>query len=392
MADASRHNLYAILELAYGVTPTNPAFKTIRHTELSLGLSKNTQISEELRADRQIADFKHGAKQVGGDLGFELSYGTYDDFFEAVLGGTWATIAAFNDTSFSVDDSDKSFNDANSGFLAAGLKPGDKFTVAGFTSGGNNGTDFIAKSVTAGKVIVTDPTGGTLVTEASGDSVTITVTSENLTAGTIRRSFSVLRHFTDLGAGNKPYHLFNGVEYNNLSLTVAADAKVTGSFTTLGRDQVPTDENAPAGSTYISPTTSKVMDSFTGTITEGGELVAVVTELTLTLENSMEARFVVGDDKTILPTIGRSNLSGTLNAYFENSELLNKFINEEESSLGLSLLDKDGNALSITLPRIKYNGGQPDISGQGAIILAMPFQALYDADLDTNVIFTRIAA
>ncbi|MAF43767.1 MAG: hypothetical protein CMI54_06335 [Parcubacteria group bacterium] len=391
MADASRHKLSAVLESSYGVTPVSPVFESVRHTELSLGLSKNTQISEELKENRQIQDFKHGAKQVGGDLGFELSYGTYDAFFEAVLlsDSGWNTIAPINDTTFSVDDSDGSFNDSGNGFLAAGFKPGDKFTSAGFTTGANNST-FEIKSVVAGKIVVIDATG--LVTEAAGDSVTFTVTSANIVAGVTRRSFSVLREFSDFQVADKPFHLFNGVEYNNMTLTITADAKVTGTFTTLGRDQEPTSETEPAGSTYNAATTTKVMDSFTGTISEGGVVNGVVTELTLNMENGLEPRFVVGSDKTILPTVGRSNLSGNLTAYFENSDLLDKFINEDESTLDLTLVDADGNSYHITMPRVKYNAGQPDVSGQGAITLAMPFQALYDADLDTNVIFTRIAA
>ena len=391
MADASRHNLYAILESIYGETPATPAFDTLRHTSATLGLSKNTQISEELRADRQISSFKHGAKQIGGDLGFELSYATYDDFIEAVLGGTWETIAPYNVSTLAVDDSDNSINDSALGFLTAGFKNGDEIDVTGFLTNASNNDTFTIKSVTAGKIIVNTPTVA-LITEAEGDSVTLTTTSGNVTAGVERRSFSMLREFSDLGAGNKPFHLFNGVEINNMTLNVTADAKITGTFTTLGRDQVETSDSAPAGSTFAAPTVAKVMDSFTGTINEAGQLIAVVTEMVLTMENGMEPRFVVGDDKTILPTIGRSNLSGTITAYFENSDLLNKFINETESSMDFTLTDVDGNSYQFTMPRIKYNGGQPDVSGQGAITLAMPFQALYDAELDTNIIVTRRAA
>ena len=32
----------------------------------------------------------------------------------------------------------------------------------------------------------------------------------------------------------------------------------------------------------------------------------------------------------------------------------------------------------MTLPNIKYTGGQPDVSGEGTITLSMPFKALCD--------------
>jgi hypothetical protein len=304
MSDSSRHNLFAIAEATYGTTPATPAFKTIRHTGTTLALSKNTMISEELRADRQISDFRHGTKQTGGDISGELSFGTYDDFFEAVLGGTWA--------------------------------------------------------------------------------------ADVLKAGVTRRSFSIMRNFADLAGGAKPYHIFRGQEYGKLALTVSANAIVKSVFSAVGKSkEVAT--TAPAGSTYVAAGTTGVMDSFSGAIKEGGVAIAVVTELSMTLENGIEPRFVIGSAETIHPGIGRSNLTGQITAYFEDSTLLDKFINETESSLEFELADKAGNKYTFLLPRIKYTGGQPDTQGQGPITLAMPFQALYDSTEATNIKITRDA-
>jgi len=86
----SRHSLAFIEEdTTYGTTPTSPTFIDARHTSCSLGLSKTSLESAEIRADRQIAHFRHGNKSVAGDIGIELSYGTFDDLLEAALGGTW---------------------------------------------------------------------------------------------------------------------------------------------------------------------------------------------------------------------------------------------------------------------------------------------------------------
>ena len=89
MANGSRHSMRIVAESAYGTTPANPVFDIIRHTGTTLGLSKESLQSEELRDDRQISDFRHGAYQVGGDINVELSYGSFDKLLEAVLGGTW---------------------------------------------------------------------------------------------------------------------------------------------------------------------------------------------------------------------------------------------------------------------------------------------------------------
>ena len=91
IATGSRHDLAYIAEVTYGTTPGTPTLQKLRHTGTTLGLSKDSIESEELREDRHIAHYRHGNKSVGGDVNFEMSYGTYDDFLEAVMCGTWTT-------------------------------------------------------------------------------------------------------------------------------------------------------------------------------------------------------------------------------------------------------------------------------------------------------------
>lgn len=305
MADGSRHGLRYIEESSYGVTPTTPAFQTLRHTSCSLALSKNSSQSAEIRDDRQISDLRHGAKQVGGDIGFELSALTFDDLLEAVMGGTWATNV--------------------------------------------------------------------------------------LKAGTTRRSFTFERYFADIAGVDKPFHRFTGCEINTMNLSVQPDARITGTFGLIGQG-MNTDTAIIAGATYANPTTTAGLDSFTGTLSEGGSQIGVVTEITLDINNGQSSRFVIGSDVSARPSIGQSVITGQIGVFFENSTLLDKFINETESSIEFTLPDAVGNSLTFELPRVKYNGGQPDVSGPGDIILTMPFQALYDPTEQTNLKITRVNA
>ena len=88
-ATGARHSMGHKVEATYGATPATPAFADIRHVSCNLALSKSALESAEVRSDRQIAHHRHGNKSVAGDIGFELSYGSFDDFLEAVLGGAW---------------------------------------------------------------------------------------------------------------------------------------------------------------------------------------------------------------------------------------------------------------------------------------------------------------
>jgi hypothetical protein len=97
----------------------------------------------------------------------------------------------------------------------------------------------------------------------------------------------------------------------------------------------------------------------------------------------------VGSKNSIKPSLSRSNLTGQVTAYFENSTLVEKFLNETESSINFTMPDGAGNAQKYIIPRIKYTGGQPDVSGEGPITLTMPFQALLDGTTETNILIER---
>ena len=309
MADGSRHSLRFVPEVTYGVTPANPALTPIRHTGTTLALSKEALQSEEIRADRQIADYRHGSRQVGGEINIELSYSSFDVILEALLCGTWEV-----------------------GVPAAG--------------------------------------------------------SDSLKAGVVRRSFTLERFFGDIAGANKPYYRYTGVEFNSLQLQINANAIVTGTLAVTGQD-LTLGSAGIAGATYPAATTTSPLDSFTGSLKEGGNTVAVVTEIQLNIENGLEARFVVGSKTSIRPSIARSNISGQITAYFEDSTLVEKFINETVTSLEFSLPDGAGNVLDFELPRLKYSGGSPDVQGEGPITLTMPFQALLDPVSGSNIIITR---
>jgi len=308
MSDSARHNLFLLAESTYGTTPSSdPEFVDIRHTGTTLALTKEGTISEELHSDRQIRDSRHGVKAVGGDINFELSYGSFDTLLEAVLLGTWSTNV--------------------------------------------------------------------------------------LKAGVTRRSFSMLRHFTDQASGDKPYHLFSGIELNTLNLNIPVTGLVTGSFGTLGKGLTLLGDLSTLGTpTFTDPTTTAPFDGFTGSITEGGTATSVVTAIDLTLANGLAPIYHIGSDETSLPSIGRCTLNGSITAVFQNAALFDKFVNETESALVVTLEDPAGNTYEINLPRIKYNGGQPDVSGEGSIVLTLPIQALYKVSDLSNIVITRANA
>jgi hypothetical protein len=312
MANGSRHSMFVVKEATNGVTPNDPALELVRITGTTLGLSKDSLQSEEIRSDRQISDYRQGSNQVGGDINFELSYGSFDQLLQGVLvSDDWAT-----DTPIA-------------------------------------GTDQIKSAQT-------------------------------------RSSFTFVRNFADIDGADNPYYIYRGVEINQMQLSVTANAMITGTFSVIGKSQTTAQDLTALGTpTFPAPSTTSPLDSFTGSLNEGGVPVAVITEISLTLQNGIEPRFVVGSKDSIATSLGRSNLTGQVTAFFEDSTLVDKFLNETESSIDFTLPDGAGNEQKFIIPRIKYTGGQPDVSGEGPITLTMPFQALLDATTGTNLLIER---
>lgn len=388
MANGSRHALRIVPEVVYGTTPATPAFQPIRHTGCTIAVSKDSLQSEELRDDRQIADFRHGAVRVGGDIPVEVSFGSHDTILEALLGGTWVpTKQTLNQQ---VSATTTGLARAAGSFLTDGFVVGDVVINSGFTNAGNNGLFRIAAGLTATTMPLTPLAGQTLAVEAAA-SRTVSSQRAILKAGTTRRSFTAERYFADILTANKPYHRFTGVEFNTMAMEVRANAMATATFGVVGQGGT-VNTAIVVGATVAAPTTTSPVDGFSGTLNEGGIPVAVVTAITLNLNNALEPRFVVGSKNTILPSTGRSNCTAQVTAYFEDSSLLEKFLNETESSLDFTMPDTAGNILKVTLPRIKYTGGQPDVSGEGPITLSMPLQALLNSGTGTNIQIERIPA
>ena len=296
VASGSRHGLRYTPEAETGVTPAPAGMIALRHTTSSLILSKESIVSNERRPDRQISDMRMVGNKVGGDIGFELSYGEFDAFLEALFMGTWD----------------------------------------------NN----------------------------------------VLTAGVMMRSFSIERAFTDI----TQFQVFTGCHISKMTLTMNPNAIVTGTFTVVGKGSTMLDtplDAAPAPSQTNPP-----LDAISGALKEGGNVAAYVTGVELTFDNGIEPKYVLGSPDGEVFIAKKSNVTGKVSALFANMAMMEKFLNEEASSLEVSL-GRGGKSYQLLLPCIKYSGSDNQVNGDDAIILDMPFQAILDPVSGTNIQLTR---
>lgn len=89
-ADASGTRLAFVAEATENTIPASPSWQNLRFTSENLIYDKQTVSSDEIRADRNVADMIDVGYAVSGDIGFELSYGTLDSLLESVFFSTWS--------------------------------------------------------------------------------------------------------------------------------------------------------------------------------------------------------------------------------------------------------------------------------------------------------------
>jgi len=209
---------------------------------------------------------------------------------------------------------------------------------------------------------------------------------DELKVGTTPKYFSIEDAAQDIAQ----YRLFTGMAVSNMSVSIAPNQMVTTTFSMVGKDMT----ISGTGKTVNDATIAQPFDSYSGDVAIGdvasSSTAAIVTSLEFSIDNALSPTFVVGDDATPHLETGMATVEGTLTAYFEDAALINRFINETESELVVSVNDPTGgNEYTFTFPKIKVNGSDVPVDGPTSRIITLPFVALYDATTETNLMIQR---
>lgn len=156
-ADANRASIRVIEETVWGTTPANGATREVRLTSSSLSASKETVVSEELRADRMVSSITEVSASSEGDINFEFSAGAQDEFLAAFLMGAWSRPMSrdfWKGTEVSVTST--SAVTISGRDITGYLTTGHRVLLKGFTNPENNGYFQISSiAFTAGNTVIT---------------------------------------------------------------------------------------------------------------------------------------------------------------------------------------------------------------------------------------------
>lgn len=387
MSNADRVGLAYVEETEFGTTPSGPAptLQDLRFTSESLAQTTSSVQSAEIRADRQVTDVIRTAIGAQGDLGVELSYGAQDELFEFALqsSGFSSPVTIGPITTVDADSADNSFNDSGSGF--GSIVANQWIKVSGFTEAANNGY-FKVVSQTTAKLIVS---GGTLVTEVVGDSVTITMGAQ-IVNGVDARFMSIEREYTDLA---NEFAIYTGMMIDAMALNVAVEQVITGTFGFMGVSEASGTATAGDGDNDDAPTNAVMnpVDNVIGILEAQASFD--VTSFGLTMGNNLRSRLQVATLGPISIGSGKINLAGTFQAYFASKTIADKYLNQTVSSLALVLEDVDGNAFIVDMPRVKYTNGVRVAGGENTdVIMDMAFTAYREPTEDVTIRIARFVA
>ena len=213
-----------------------------------------------------------------------------------------------------------------------------------------------------------------------------TYSTNVLKIGTTPKYFS----FEDAANDIAQFRLFTGMAVSSLNVSIAPNQMVTGTFDLVGKTMTQAGTTASTGGAPTASSTNAPFDSYSGTITDGGSGLAIVTSLDFSLTNSFAPTFVIGSDSAQQLEFGRAVVEGTMTVYYEDATLINKFLNETESALSVSVDDPTGaSTYTFDFPRVKYNGAAVPVQNPASRLITIPFVSLFDTTEGTNLKLTR---
>jgi hypothetical protein len=212
-----------------------------------------------------------------------------------------------------------------------------------------------------------------------------TFSTNTLKIGTTPKFFSI----EDRAADISQFRLFTGMAVSTMSVSIAPNQMVSATFDMVGK----TGTQAGTSASASAPTAAAAnapFDSYSGVISDGGSGISIVTSLEFSVTNSFAPTFVIGSDSAPQLEFGRAVVEGTMTVYYENATLINKFLNETESSVQVSVNDPTGNsAYTFLFPRVKYNGASVPVQNPQSRLITLPFVSLFDTVEATNLKLTR---
>ncbi|WP_316214295.1 phage tail tube protein [Bradyrhizobium sp. SZCCHNR2032] len=343
-------------------------------------LAKAAIQSKEIRQDAQPVRGRHGQQtSTGGPYSGELSLGTFDAIFQALLRGTWDTEITKTQADFtSLTTGANSIVFGSGNPITMGFRVNDVIECVGLSDAANNGRNLRIAALSSTAITVAE----TLTVNATPDtSCSITRRGRkviNPPAGSL-----VNRYFTgeDYDADIDASKVFTDCYWKSGKFSMQPNGIIMfdASWVGTGKLDVNTASTAPI-LTAPTLTASIPLAALDSTLRLGGVDVADIVSWDMTIDNGAVAPAVIGSkiSPTVLP--GLNQVSMNLQVLKKDMSYLQAFLGETGFSLSLlaaANTSEPKDFISINIPN--FTLGSADDSARatdgGAATVTIPVPA-----------------
>lgn len=383
LASSSLTAIRYVPEATFGVTPTTGS-KALRFTGESLEFSAQSESSKEIRPDRQTTDLIRTGVSAGGDINFEMSYKEYDPLIEAALQGTYAFYGTDGLGSTLTLDLDSVAHTLTADIAPTGssaftaLVKGQWFKLSAPGDAADGTFLKVSMTVAPTSTVITldasTPLPGAGVRAAVAD---CTLTSSLLTNGTLQRTFSIEKAFTDVGQ----HFNFRGMAASKMALNFSSAAIATGSFSFMGKDA------QRGNTTFHGAVTASQTDDVVNTVSGVGNVLedgvalsnTFIKSLNFTVDNNIRGQQAIGVLGNAGIASGSVAISGQVEIYLADGTIYDKFLNQIATSLQWTWKDVANQGYALILPKVKYGDAKVSAGSINQdVMLSIPFTALMD--------------
>ena len=378
------------IESAYGAAPGQSGGRELRRVSNGLALAKDTYQSNEIRADLQMADFRHGVRRVAGNLSGELSPGTWSEFMGVILKRDFAAVTAATGVGLTIAGSGPTYTVTRGAgdWIAGGFKVG---TVVRLSAGALNALN-ISKNlfiVTLTTTVMTVMTlnGTAMFAEGPITGCTITTIGKTTfvpTTGHTNKSVA----FEDWYSDALQSELFLGCKFAQANIALPPTGIATIGWDVRGQDFADTTAKrggiALGAQYFTSPTAANTFGTLAavnGVVRIAGQTVGILTGISIGINANFTGDPVVGSNIIPEQFPGRVVVSGQATMYFPDATMRDVFVNETEIDILAAFTSDNSNTsdfLAFAMPRVKLGGASKD-DGEKGIIQTLPYQALLNS-------------
>jgi hypothetical protein len=364
-AEANRFGLYAHEETNWNETPSTPIMTEIPITGEGLKHNKETVSDPTIRADGNIDGHTEVGVSGDGDINFVLRHADYQNLLTSSIRNTPST-----------ESKTGAGTSNNFAFAAAGagvqVITGPATWTDNFVVGAWVRVASAAQALNNGVFKVTAKTSTTLtVANTTGVSETnsVAVITQKMTRnGVLLRSWLLEKRFLDISK----FQYFPGMRVGGAQLQVQSKAQVTGSFTFLGAQGIPS-ATTIGNASSTAKSTDKVINasSNVGQLTENGvAMSAIVKAFSLTINSNLRSQDVIGSKFPGGIGAGSVAVEGQIEVYFQDIALMQKDYDHTQTSFSIRLTDPAGKVMIITLPALELSEGSPIAGGKDTDVMA----------------------